>query len=218
MFQEIAMIEEQHVSQYESLADPRATWLENLLLHEYTECYLYYSCMLTETDEYIRRIWEESLAQELAHLQKANELLQRYEQKDYQQVVGEGTFPEILSLGPNVEYVRRVLNTTVGNTQKMEHVVPLNSLSHDDPFFLYQYAVNTPEEIVATHDIIQQRIHCEGSDYRYETAENPVEELRDRNCDNTSLGRIPDETPAQYSVCGTTQDNCRCDFTEDGCV
>ena len=218
MYQEIAMIEEQHVSQYESLADPRATWLENLLLHEYTECYLYYSCMLTETDEYIRRIWEESLAQELAHLQKANELLQRYEQKDYQQVVGEGTFPEILSLGPNVEYVRRVLNTTVGNTQKMEHVVPLNALSHDDPFFLYQYAVNTPEEIVATHDIIQQRIHCEGSDYRYETAENPVEELRDRNCDNTSLGRIPDETPAQYSVCGTTQDNCRCDFTEDGCV
>lgn len=157
MYQEIAMIEEQHVSQYESLADPRATWLENLLLHEYTECYLYYSCMLTETDEYIRRIWEESLAQELAHLQKANELLQRYEQKDYQQVVGEGTFPEILSLGPNVEYVRRVLNTTVGNTQKMEHVVPLNALSHDDPFFLYQYAVNTPEEIVATHDIIQQR-------------------------------------------------------------
>lgn len=63
----------------------------------------------------------------------------------------------------------------------MEHVVPLNALSHDDPFFLYQYAVNTPEEIVATHDIIQQRIHCEGSDYRYETAENPVEELRDRN-------------------------------------
>ena len=38
------MIEEQHVSQYESLQDPHATWLEMLLLHEYTECYLYYSC------------------------------------------------------------------------------------------------------------------------------------------------------------------------------
>ena len=43
LYQEIAMIEEQHVTHYGSLLDPTCTWLENLLLHEYMECYLYYS-------------------------------------------------------------------------------------------------------------------------------------------------------------------------------
>lgn len=37
LYLEIAMIEEQHVTQYGSLLDPTCTWLKNLLLHEYTE-------------------------------------------------------------------------------------------------------------------------------------------------------------------------------------
>ena len=57
LYSEIAMIEEEHVSQYESLKDTNATWLEDLLLHEYTECYLYYSCYEDETDEYIKNIY-----------------------------------------------------------------------------------------------------------------------------------------------------------------
>ena len=120
LYQEIGMIEEEHVSQYESLIDPDATWLESLLMHEYTECYLYYSCMMTECDASIRRIWEDCLTQEISHLHKAKELLWKYEQKEYQQVVGEGTFPEILALRPNIRYVRKVLETTAGNTQKKE--------------------------------------------------------------------------------------------------
>ena len=55
------MVEEQHVTHYESLADPRMTWFEHLLIHEYNECYLYWSCMQTETDERIKRIWEHCL-------------------------------------------------------------------------------------------------------------------------------------------------------------
>ena len=82
------MIEEEHVSQYESLKDPSATWLEDLLMHEYTECYLYYSCMMTECDLYIRKIWEECLMQEISHLHKAKELLEKYENKSWQQVIG----------------------------------------------------------------------------------------------------------------------------------
>ena len=50
LYQEIGMVEEEHVTQYESLMDPNMSWLENLLMHEYTECYLYYSCMMDETD------------------------------------------------------------------------------------------------------------------------------------------------------------------------
>ena len=73
LYQEIGMIEEEHVSQYESLKDTKVTWLEDLLMHEYTECYLYYSCMMTECDNRIRSIWEECLIQELAHHHKAKE-------------------------------------------------------------------------------------------------------------------------------------------------
>lgn len=50
LFLEIAMIEEQHVTQYGCLTDTGCTWLAGLLEHEYTECYLYYSCAKDETD------------------------------------------------------------------------------------------------------------------------------------------------------------------------
>lgn len=214
MYQEIAMIEEEHVSQYESLMNTTATWLENLLLHEYTECYLYYSCMMTECDPYIRCIWEECLQQEIAHLHKAKELLEKYEKKDYCEVVGEGTFPSILRLRPNISYVRKVLETTAGNTQKKECVVPLGTLSCDDPFFSYQKTVNTPLDSVSTHCIINKHIRACGKDYRFETAPNPVELLRNRTCDNTTLGRVQDKTPDCLSRCGTTEDNCCCNLTK----
>ena len=213
LYQEIGMIEEEHVSQYESLIDPDATWLESLLMHEYTECYLYYSCMMTECDASIRRIWEDCLTQEISHLHKAKELLWKYEQKEYQQVVGEGTFPEILALRPNIRYVRKVLETTAGNTQKKECVVALGTLEQDDPFYRYQCRVNTPLDSVPSHDIIDRHIRCCGCDYRYETAPNPIPSLRGRTCDNVALGRVSAQTPAFTSSCGTTENACRCNLT-----
>ena len=56
MFAEIGMVEEEHVTQYESLKDPTCTWLEQWVMHEYTECYLYYSMYEDESDEYIKNI------------------------------------------------------------------------------------------------------------------------------------------------------------------
>ena len=38
LYAEIASIEEQHVTQYESIIDPTETWLEKWLLHEATLC------------------------------------------------------------------------------------------------------------------------------------------------------------------------------------
>ena len=58
LYQEIGMIEEQHVTQYGSLMDPNCTWLEGLLMHQYVEAYLYYSCMEDETDPEIKKVWE----------------------------------------------------------------------------------------------------------------------------------------------------------------
>ena len=53
------MIEEAHVSQYESLKDPNLSWLEQWVMHEYCECWLYYSAMNDERDENIKKIWTE---------------------------------------------------------------------------------------------------------------------------------------------------------------
>ncbi|MBQ7840080.1 MAG: hypothetical protein IJ390_06295 [Lachnospiraceae bacterium] len=213
MYQEIGMIEEQHVSQYESLIDTKATWLESLLMHEYTECYLYYSCMMTECDPYIRNIWEECLQQEISHLHKAKELLWKYEKKEPQEVIGcEGDFPSVLKLGPNINYVRKVLETTVGNTHDGECIVPLGALDKDHPFFAYQKTVNTPLDSVSTHNIIDRHIRCYGIDYRYEVGPNPVELLQNRSCDNTTLARVQNDTPEHLSRCGTTEDDCRCNL------
>lgn len=216
LYQEIGLVEEEHVSQYESLKDPSATWLEDLLMHEYTECYLYYSCMLTECDSYIRQIWEECMIQEISHLHKAKELLEKYEGTDWQSVIGGcGDFPEVLVLGPNIDYVRNVIATTVGNTQKDEDVVPLGCLPDNDRFFYYQRVMNDPLGQVASHAAIEARIRYKGHDYRFEVKENPIPELRNRRCDNTSLGRIPSCTSDKYSSCGTTADNCNCPEIND---
>src|SRR5690606_35641816 len=61
LYAEIASIEEQHVTQYESIIDPTETWLEKWLLHEATEVYNYYSCAESETNHQIKAIWERFL-------------------------------------------------------------------------------------------------------------------------------------------------------------
>ena len=210
LYIEIGMIEEEHVSQYESLKDTTVTWLEDLLMHEYTECYLYYSCMMTECDAYIRRIWEECLHQEIAHLHKANELLCKYENRDWQSVIPCGDFPELLKLESNIDYVRQVIATTTGNTQFRDTIVPLGELCSDADFFRYQSIVNHNVCCVASHQVIDNYIRCKGKDYRYEVKPSPICELQNRTCDNTSLGRDPQKTPSKYSVCGTTKNNCQC--------
>lgn len=219
LYQEIALIEEQHVSQYESLKDTTVTWLEDLLMHEYTECYLYYSCMQTECDTRIRCIWEECLVQEIAHLHKAKDLLWKYEGKDWQQVIPDGNFPQLLQLRPNIDYVRSIIETTTGNTQSLECIVPLCEMPSNAPFFCYQDIINNNVNCVASHNVINQHIRCKGHDYRYETAPNPLCVLQNRRCDNTSLARIPSETPLDTQVCGTTEGQCNCKaHTGDGPV
>lgn len=219
LYQEIGMIEEEHVSQYESLKDTDATWLEDLLLHEYTECYLYYSCMQTECDPMIRCIWEQFLILEIAHLHKAKELLWKYEHKDWMQVIPCGDFPQILALRPNVEYVREIIRTTTGNTQKDENVVPLMTLPSDDRFFAYQDTVNPSVCEVASHVVIDRRIAGKGRDYRFEIAPNPLKELQNRGCDNTQLARVICDTPQSSAVCGTSEGCCKCMIqTECGTV
>lgn len=189
LYQEIGLIEEQHVSQYGSLMDTKTTMLECLLMHEYTECYLYYSCFEDETDEEIKKIWEQHFEQEVAHLHSAARLLQKYENKQWQQCITNGEFPELLKLHENKAYIREILGGTVQNTSKLEQYVDISKLGQDDIFYTFQNKLNDPVEAVPTHKVILDYIKKEGLDYRYQTREHPVEALRERSTDNTLVGR-----------------------------
>ncbi len=190
LYREIGMVEEQHVTQYGSLMDTEQTWLEGLLNHQYTECYLYWSAMETETDPRIRDIWEMLFMQEVSHLHAAAELLETYEGREAAQVIPDGTFPEPLLLTGNIEYVRGILGCTVCNTALREDWTNVNDLSPSADFFKYQGIVNRDVNGVESHAIIEKVIARDGEDYRFETAPNPVPALRDRRADNTSVGRV----------------------------
>ena len=190
LYQEIGLVEEEHVSHYGSLLDPNCTWLENLLMHKYTEAYLYYSCYNDEVDPYIKEIWEQLFTEEVSMLHHAADLLKKYENKEWQQVIPDGTFPELLTLGENIAYVRDILNNTVNNTTIKDDYVDVKTLGNDSSFYKFQSKVNSNIENVPSHKVIEEYIAKYNEDYRFETAENPIEELRNRTSDNTSVGRL----------------------------
>ncbi len=189
LYTEIGMIEEQHVTLYGGLKDTTSTWLEDLLMHEYTECYLYYSLWQDETDRYVKKVWEEHFNDELQHLHVAVELLQKHENKVWQQVIPNGDFPELLAFRSNIDYIRKVLKETVNYTARGEDYSEVGDLPAEAKFFDYQREVNGKDSDVASHNIIRKYIADNGKDYRFQTAEHPVEELRERNRDNTTVGR-----------------------------
>jgi hypothetical protein len=201
LYQEIALVEEEHVTQYESLMDANATWLEMLLWHEYCECYLYWSCYKTESDRRIKSFWEENLAFEIAHLHKAAELLKKYERKEWQEVIPCGDFPEPISLHENVDYVRKILGDTVQFTSDRENYVNLKCLPQDADFFRYQNKINNSVQSVPSHCVINSYIRRHGADYRYQIAPSPVPELRNRRQDNTNVGRKPDAANSTDFYC-----------------
>ncbi len=190
LFSEIGMIEEQHVSQYESLKDPNATWLECWVMHEYTECYLYYSMLTQETCEHIKKIWEEHFEMEVAHLKLALSYLQKYEKKEAKDLFNNLEFPELLIFGENKEYVRHIIETTVYNTAHLENYININQLKDVDRFKFYQDTVHQSDEMVASHQVIENAIKLFGSDYRYEIDKHPISKLADRTIDDTSVGRV----------------------------
>ena len=190
LFMEIGMIEEQHVSQYESLKDPKPNWYECWVMHEYTECYLYYSMYEQEEDEYIKGIWFEHFEMEVAHLKLAIEYLRKNTNKDILDLFNKEEFPELLIFGENKEYIRQVINDTIYNTSYYEDYIDVEDLKDNDRFKFYQDIVNNKDTMVASHMVIEKAISLFGKDYRYEDKNHPIEELRDRKKDNTSVGRI----------------------------
>ena len=190
LYAEIAMIEEAHVTQYESLKDPNTSWLEMWVMHEYTECWLYYSMYEDESDDNLKRIWLEHYKMEIAHLKTAAALLKKYEGKGYEQVIGgDGQFPRLLQLGSNKEYIRKVLKETVTLTMKDEGYSELTRLPDDFRYFTVQEKFLSDGTKTPSHLVIEKAIKLWGRDYRYQEGDHPVKSLRSRERDNIEVAR-----------------------------
>ncbi len=189
LYSEIAMIEEQHVTGYGSLIDPSSTMFESWVMHEYTECYLYYSCYQDETHPQIKKIWLEHFEQELNHLKIASDMLKKYEGRDWEQLfVGGADFPALIKLKQNKEYIRDIIKS-VRLTGYFEDMIMVDELKDSDLFFKYQREVNGKSAKNASHMVIDKYIKKYGEDYRYEDKPSVEKTLRDRTIDNTDLGR-----------------------------
>ena len=165
------------------------SWFECWVMHEYTECYLYYSMKEQETNEEIKRIWEEHFEMEVAHLKLALSYLKKHTNKEIEDLFNNPVFPELLIFGENKEYVRNVIEETVYNTSNLEDYVNNKELKDVERFTFYQDIVNKTDEMVASHKVIKKAIDLFGEDYRYEEETNPIKELAIRNKDNTTVGR-----------------------------
>lgn len=194
IYSEIGLIEEEHVTLYGSLSDTNKTFLENLLMHEYNEAYLYYSCYQSESDSKIKRIWEENFEKEIQHLHTAAQLLRTYEKKDYLEVIPKPEFDDLLVLSPSVDYVRETIKNTIENTGNNEGYISVNELPKEHRFFDYNNRVLGNVNEAPTHIIIDKHIEDFGKDYRYEVKNYPIDGLGDRKCDNTQIARIPSKS------------------------
>lgn len=108
LYAEIASVEEQHVTQYESMLDPSETWLEQWVLHEANECYNYYSCVESETNPRIKAIWERFLDYEIGHFHTVCEAFKIHERRDPAEIIT-GAFERPIELKSQRDFYRQVL-------------------------------------------------------------------------------------------------------------
>ena len=176
LYLEIAMIEEQHVTHYESILDPSLSWMTNLALHEYNECWNYWSCMQTEDDPRIKAVWELHLAMELEHLRLACEAMKSVDGIDPATIFPDKGVDAPLVFEPNKQYVREVMARTVHWTAYDSEFVPIDDLPEGHRFFAYQQAVN--KDGVPSEQVIERHREQFGGEYRFSTeGEHPIHSL-----------------------------------------
>lgn len=201
LYQEIALVEEEHVTHYESLNDPNSTLLECWLWHEFAECFVYWSNYSTETDPSTKKLWEENFLIELGHLKRAEAMAKKHEKKSAADIIADGTLPAPLSLHENIEYVRHVLRSTVQFTSVQDGYERVERLKPDSKFFYFQDIVNSPVESAPSHIVVEKYIARNGKDYRFSRSVDPVAELRNRHEDNVDVGRVPDASSSSEFKC-----------------
>ncbi|MET8181256.1 hypothetical protein [Streptomyces sp. NPDC005336] len=176
LYQEIGLIEEEHVTHYESLVDPGETWWEQLVNHEYNECYLYYSFMEQEPDPRVKAIWELHLNMELEHLRIACDLMRRNDGREPEEVVAP-QLPNVLTFEPNKAYLRELLATQVDLTTLGSGYVR----EAHERFQRMQAQLHDSEQ-PPSERVMEQHRDMFGREYRLETeGEHPVPSLRSRD-------------------------------------
>jgi hypothetical protein len=149
LYAEIASIEEQHVTQYESIIDPNETWLEKWLMHEATEVYNYWSCLESESNRQVRAIWERFLEYELGHVRFVAELFENTEGRDAAEILPE-RLPEPIRYQSHREFIREVLRKELTLSAKRTEFVPREQESEETRAYREQMnSEGSPTETVA---------------------------------------------------------------------
>ncbi|MFZ5780927.1 MAG: hypothetical protein ACOY4R_12085 [Pseudomonadota bacterium] len=190
LYAEIALIEEQHVTHYESILDPTASWFQNLVLHQWHECWIYWSFAAEEPDPKVRKLYELHLGMEIEQLRLACDLMRTVEKRDPEAILQQPAFTAPLTFRENKRYVRQILASQIDLTSKDSDFVPVDTLSPGDRYFSYNEVVNggwSPSE-----DVIRRNAKENGKEYRLETdGPHPVPGLREkRENQETEYARI----------------------------
>lgn len=141
LYAEIASIEEQHVTQYESIIDPSESWLEKWLLHEATEVYNYYSCLQQEGNPRIKKIWERFVDYELGHFHRVMDLFKNIERRDPAEILA-AELPEPVDFSSHREFVRKVLQEEVNLTAVGAQFVDRSAVSETAATTNYRTQLN----------------------------------------------------------------------------
>jgi hypothetical protein len=149
LYAEIASIEEQHVTQYESIIDPDESWLEKWLMHEVCEIYNYHGCMQQESNPRVKAIWERFLDYELGHMHAVIDLVKKHEKRDPLELLPE-SLPDPIPFATQREFVRQTLAQEVDLRANGTEIVP--KAKESEASKEYREAVNadgSPSETVA---------------------------------------------------------------------
>lgn len=176
LYLEIGMIEEQHVTQYESLLDPVESWFQQEVFHQYNECYLYHSFMSQEVDPRIKAIWELHLNMELEQLRLSCEMMRRFEGVEPEEILP-SALPEPTLFQENKEYVRQVLASQINLTAMGTQFISVDELPKDSRYFEYQQMIHG-NGAVPSEWVIDEAVAAKGTDYRDQTdGPHPVKDL-----------------------------------------
>ena len=179
LYAEIALIEEQHVTHYESLLDPLDSWLKQLVFHKYNEIYMYWSMLQNEQDRRIKSIWELHLDMEIGQLHAACDLLRKYDGIEPEELLPKELPDTPVTFEPNKDYVREILASQIELSADGPIYVPDADLPADHPSRRYRHIMNeggAPSELV-----IDENRANSGREFRDETeGDHPIPALRPR--------------------------------------
>jgi hypothetical protein len=149
LYSEIVTIEEQHVTHYESMMDPRESILEKWLLHEANGVYNYWSCVEQESNSRIKAVFERFLDYQLGQLQFVTSLFKARDNRDPAEILS-GELAEPIRSKSHRDFVREVLRNEIPLSAKGTQFVPRDQESESTR--VYRAMVNSqgsPSEIVA---------------------------------------------------------------------